>query len=395
MSKTDILIIGGGVVGSSIAYHLRQDGYNGRIVVIERDPTYARASSNLAMGGMRQQFTSIVNIRMVQYSVGFYEGFDRRMGLGGAHPPANLKQRGYLFLADQQNADALQRRFELEKQHGAEVEWLGPGELRQKLPEVFLDDALFGVLGPRDGYANVRAVLGGFRKGAAEAGAEYVHDEVTAIERSESRVTGVVLRSGERYDAPIVVNAAGAYAGAIGRLAGADVPVQPVRQHLFRARLPKVWPYRFPMVVDPGGVHWRHDDVIGGPAGEDRIVVAKTRMDEPAGENFTCDRSRWEADFQPDLLRRVPGFAPLELMEGWAGLYEMTPDHNPIICEHPALSGFFLANGFSGHGVMMAPATGKVVSELIRMGRSDTVDIGPFDLGRFARGELLYDEATI
>ncbi len=395
MQKTDVAIIGGGIVGSSIAYHLRQDGFKGRIIVVERDPTYARASSNLAMGGMRQQFTSIVNIRMVQYSVAFYEGFDRRMNLGGVHPPANLRQRGYLFLADRGNADALQRRFDLEKQNGAEVERLGPEEVRRRLPDVFLDDILFGVLGPRDGYANVRAVLGGFRKGASESGAEYLHDEVTAVERTGSRVSGVTLASGQRYESPIVVNAAGAYAGALGRLAGVDVPVQPVRQHLFRARLPRVWPYRFPMVIDPGGVHWRHDDVIGGPADEDRIVVAKTRMDEPAGENFACDESRWRTDFFPDLVRRVPGFAALALMEGWAGLYEMTPDHNPIICEHPALSGFFLANGFSGHGVMMAPATGKVVSELIRLGRSESVDVRPFEIGRFERGEFLHDEATI
>jgi sarcosine oxidase subunit beta len=118
-------------------------------------------------------------------------------------------------------------------------------------------------------------------------------------------------------------------------------------------------------------------------------------MDEPAGENFACDESRWNTDFLPDLVRRVPGFAPLALMEGWAGLYEMTPDHNPIIGEHSALAGFFLANGFSGHGVMMAPATGKVVSELIRLGRSETVDVRPFDVGRFDRGEFLLDEATI
>ena len=149
-----------------------------------------------------------------------------------------------------------------------------------------------------------------------------------------------------------------------------------------------------PVVIDPTGVHWRHDDPVT-ESEPDRLVVACTRLDEPPGENFECDLSRWETDFRPPLVRRLPGLEPLTLIEGWAGLYAMTPDHNPLLGEHPAAPGFFLANGFSGHGLMIAPAVGKVLSELIRTGRAETVDVRCFDPGRFDRGELVHDEAMI
>ena len=179
-------------------------------------------------------------------------------------------------------------------------------------------------------------------------------------------------------------------------MAGIQLPVQPVRQHLFRCALPTRWPYRFPVLVDPTGVHWRHDDPATA-SDPDRLVVACTRLDEPPGENFECDFSRWESGFRPPLVRRVPALdsADLVLVDGWAGLYAMTPDHNPLLGEHQDAPGFFLANGFSGHGLMIAPAVGKVMSELIRTGRSDTVDVSTLDPGRFDRNEPVHDEAMI
>jgi glycine/D-amino acid oxidase-like deaminating enzyme len=148
------------------------------------------------------------------------------------------------------------------------------------------------------------------------------------------------------------------------------------------------------MVVDPTGVHWRHDDP-DHHSELDRIVVARTKTDEPAGENFECDPGRWERDFLPTLVRRMPRFRALRLIEGWAGLYEMTPDHNPLLGEHEAVRGLFVAAGFSGHGLMMSPATGKVMSELIRLGRAETVDVSPLSPDRFAHGAPFYDGALI
>jgi glycine/D-amino acid oxidase-like deaminating enzyme len=390
----DVLIVGGGVVGMSAAYHLKRDGADGRVVVVERDRTYRRASSYLAMGGIRQQFGSALNVRMAQFSIAFYERFDERLAELGREP-TRFSQRGYLFLANQATADRFRRRFERQQALGARVEWLDRDALAGRLPGVRLDDIEFGVIGPPDGYANPRAVLAGLRAAAAAEGAEILDDEVVGIHQAEGRVTGVELASYGRLSTTAVVNAAGAYAARVAALAGLDLPVQPVRQHLFRAELPARWPYRFPMVIDPGGVHWRHDDLVDPDAPTDRIVVAKTRLDEPPGENFACDESRWARDFLPDLVNRVPSFANLTLVEGWAGLYEMTPDHNPVIGEHPALNGFFLANGFSGHGLMLSPATGKIVSELVRTGSSSTFDIRPFAVDRFERGELFWDEAMV
>jgi glycine/D-amino acid oxidase-like deaminating enzyme len=167
-----------------------------------------------------------------------------------------------------------------------------------------------------------------------------------------------------------------------------------MRQMLFRATLPARWPYRFPMVIDPGGVHWRHDD---GPSEKDadRIIVAFTRWDEPVGENFEPAHDRWEREFFPALVRRLPSFRALRDIEGWAGLYEMTPDHNPVIGEHGAVRGLIFASGFSGHGLMMSPATGTIVSEIVRTGKSTTFDVSIFAPDRFERGALVHDAATI
>jgi FAD-dependent oxidoreductase domain-containing protein 1 len=394
MSAADVVIIGGGVVGSSIGYHLRQDGFRGRVVIVERDDTYAHASSNLAMGGIRQQFGSTVNIQLAQYSIAFYRDFDERMSVRGHTARAWFRQRGYLFLVDAPNAERFERRLAILSARGARTRRLTVDEIHTMLPDLCIDDLVFGLIGPDDGYANPKEVLRGFRAGARAAGVEYIQAEVTEIRRSNGRVAGVTVASGDRLDAPNVVNAGGPFAGVVARLAGVEQPIQPVRQHLFRCDLPHHWPYRWPMTIDPGGIHWRHDDPL--EAGQpDRIILAKTKLDEPDGVNFACDESRWAADFYPDLVRRVPAFKDVRLVEGWAGLYEMTPDHNPMLGEHPQLRGFFMANGFSGHGLMMAPATGKVVSELIRCGRSETVDVSVLGIERFARGALFWDEAMI
>jgi glycine/D-amino acid oxidase-like deaminating enzyme len=392
-SSADFVIVGGGVVGSSVAYHLREAGCRGRIVVIERDHTYAHASSNLAMGGIRQQFTLDTNVRMVQWSVGFYRDLERRARLAGSSHRVSFQQRGYLFLADANCAARLTRRYEAMRSAGAHVERVSSDEIRRMLPDAAVDDIEFGLFGPDDGYANPKAVLHAMRTIAEDAGVEYIRGDVSAILRTTNRVTGVVCGT-DAIDTPIVVNAAGPFAGRIAELAGVSLPVFPVRQQLFRCDLPRQWAYRFPMVIDPSGLHWRHDDAAVS-SGLDRIVLAKTKHDEPAGENFRCDDARWSAEFYPPLIRRMPPFAGLTPLEGWAGLYEMTPDRNPIIGRHPDVDGFFLANGFSGHGLMMAPATGKALAEIITSGASHTTDVSDFAFDRFRTGALLDDDATL
>jgi glycine/D-amino acid oxidase-like deaminating enzyme len=388
----DVVIIGGSVVGSSAAWNLRQDGFAGRIVIVERDSSYARASAYLAMGGIRQQFCTAVTVQMVQHSVGIWKEFDWRFTAGNA-PRAWFRQRGYLFLADAATSAAMIARYEAERAAGAHVELLTREQVAALVPDLELGDIVFGVHGPDDGYAAPRAVLHGLRAAAARS-AVFLEDAVVGIDTAGARVTGVRLASGGSIETPVVVNAAGPWSGRIAAMAGLDVPVQPQRQMLFRATLPMMWPYRFPMVIDPGGVHWRHDDPVaeGEP---DRIIVAFTNWNESIGENFTADIDRWSKEFWPALTRRLPAFRALHGEHGWAGLYEMTPDHNPVLGEHPALRGLIFASGFSGHGLMMSPATGKIVSELVCTGRSTTFDIAIFAPDRFARGALVHDAATI
>ena len=409
MARTsDVVIVGGGVMGCSIALHLREAGV-ARVTVIERDSTYARASSFLAMGGIRQQFGSAVNVKLVQLSLPFWRAFDERFSKPGQEVRANFRPRGYLFLANQDQAEGFERRLKLMQGCGAVVEKLDRGELARRLPDAYLDDIVFGVLGRDDGYASPREVLKGMRAGAEAAGVEFVAGEVRGIDRegvsrvrteatgareSAGRVSGVLLASGERIGTRAVVNAAGAWAAAVARLVGIELPIQPQRQHLFRCALPEFWPYRFPMVIDPTGVHWRHDDP-DHVSDLDRIVVARTYTDEPFGENFECDAARWERDFLPPLARRLPALKSVRVLEGWSGLYEVTPDHNPVLGAYPGLEGFFVAAGFSGHGLMMSPAIGRVLSEIIRTGRATSAEVAPLAADRFARGAVFQDGAMI
>lgn len=393
-TRAAVVVVGGGVVGSASAWRLKTDGVSGRVVVVERDRSYAKASSFLAMGGIRQQFGSAVCARMVQHSVELWREFDTRMKTATHTPHAWFRERGYLFLANDTNAEALLAREAAQHEAGVVQKRLTVAQIHAMVPGLALDDIRFGLFGPHDGYANPREVLFGLRAAAEAAGAEYLDDEVVGLDTTFGRVSGVTLASGEYIRTSVVVNAAGAMAGRVAALADLRVPVEPVRQLLFRCTLPYHWLSRFPMVIDPGGVHWRHDDALT-PHDPDRIILAFTKWDEPAGENLTCDDVRWEQEFYPALVRRLPAAVDVTDVHGWAGHYEMTPDHNPVLGEHPALRGLIFAAGFSGHGLMMSPATGLVVSELVRHGESRTFDIAPFAVDRFERGEMVRDGATI
>src|SRR5689334_9073374 len=263
----DIIIIGGGVIGSSIAFHLLEDGFSGRVAVLERDPSYQFASSALAMGGVRQQFMSAVSIRMVQYSLGVIEQL----------PECRFRPRGYLFLGSDANWATLQRRYEVQKSLGAECELLSVEDMRRLVPELRYDDLCGGLFGPKDGYVDPRATLRAFRSKAEGLGVTYISGEVSKLDPG-----------------PIYVIAAGAYSGVLAKTLGFEVPITPVRQQLFRCELPRPWPYEFPVVIDPGGVHWR-----SSPNNE--IVIAKTNNDEPAGFRFGCDLERFHDEVMPAL----------------------------------------------------------------------------------------------
>jgi glycine/D-amino acid oxidase-like deaminating enzyme len=358
-NSADVIIIGGGVIGSSIAFNLLQDGFDGRVTVMERDSSYQFASSALALGGVRQQFMSAFNVKMVQYSLSVMAQF----------PECQFRQRGYLFLGNESNWAGLRRRFEIQKSLGVECELLSVSDIRSLVPELRCDDLHGGLFGPKDGYVDPRATLRAFRTKAERLGATYISGEFQRIEPG-----------------PIYVIAAGAYSGLVAKACGLEVPITPVRQQLFRCELPRPWTYEFPVVIDPGGLHWR-------TAPYNEIIIAKTNSTEPPGFRFGCDLERFRDHLMPTLVSRLPEFRDLKLVFGWGGLYEMTLDHNGIIDQ--IADNVYLAAGFSGHGLMMSAATGKLMSERIRTGGFQTLDASMLSFGRFGRNELLKDESML
>lgn len=381
----DIVIVGGGVVGSSVAYHLLADGFRGRVVVCERDGSYARASTPLSMGGIRQQFGAPINIQMARYGVGFFEAFDEAMAVRGEPARSGLRQRGYLFLADEAKWPLFARRLPVQRALGVEVEVLEPEDVAKLVPELDPAGIARATYCARDGYVDPWGVLWGFRRKAQALGAEYLEEEVVGIDVVGGRVAGVRARPGGRIACPVVVNAAGADARAVGALAGVEVPVDPLPRQVYVARLPRPVESGFPMVVDPTGVHFRSET-------SEQVFIAKPRKDEAPGVRFGWDRDYFVEEVWPVLARRVPMFDALRLERGWGGLYEMTPDGNGLVGPHPDLPGFYLATGFSGHGLMMSPATGKLVSEAIRLGRYETLDATCLAVGRYAAGRPVVED---
>jgi glycine/D-amino acid oxidase-like deaminating enzyme len=326
---------------------------------MERDSSYQFASSALAFGGVRQQFMSAINVGMVKYSLTAIDQF----------PECQFHRRGYLFLGKDFNWDTLNRRYAIQKSLGAECELMSVDEVRRLVPELHCDDLRGGLFGPKDGYVDPRALLRAFRKKAEALGATFAAAEVQ-----------------EMQSGPIYVIAAGAHSGAVAKNFGVDIPITPVRQQLFRCELPRPWTYEFPVVIDPGGAHWRS-------APNNEIVIAKTNPSEPTGFRFGCDLDRFHNEVKPALVHRLPEFQDLKLVFGWGGLYEMTPDHNGIIDR--ISDRLYIAAGFSGHGLMTAAATGKLMSELIRTGQFQTLDASALSLSRFARNDLINDESMI
>jgi FAD-dependent oxidoreductase domain-containing protein 1 len=389
VETADVLIIGGGVVGSSIAYNLLSDGFKGRVIVFEKDPSYEFASTPLAAGGVRQQFANPTNIRMMQYSVPFYENFDKIMAVEGEPAHAEFRQRGYMYLADESNWERYNTNYETQKRLGADVVILTPRQILECFNEINLGINLDGLkgafLGPRDGRLDPYSVLQGFIKKAKSLGAKYVYDEVTGFTIKNHRIIKLTTKKGEAFSGPVVVNAAGAWAQEVGKLADIYLPVLPTNHQNYLCLITKKFRDRLPMTVFPNRIWFMGES-------ESKILTGLTKLDQKPGFIFDWDRDHFMDNVWPKLAERIPLFETLKLERGYAGLYEITPDECCILGEHPELKGFYLANGFSGHGVMQAPTTGKLISELIRLGRYETLDATEFSIDRFEKGKSIISE---
>jgi glycine/D-amino acid oxidase-like deaminating enzyme len=382
----DVVLVGGGIIGASIAYHMLQEGFSGRVLVIERDTTYARAATSLSLGGVRQLYGVPSNIAMARYSLQCYERFDEEMSGAWGRAQAHFYQRGYLLLLDPHNQDVWLKKYQLQRQMGVEVEKLASSEVEQLFPHLLVEDVDCALYSPRDGYVYPRGALQGFVERSRELGCRYLQDEVVGFEPTAGATFRVQTQRTGTISTGVLIIVSGAWSEHVARLAGITLPVTPVRRQACYVTLPHPLGYKLPMVIDSSDIHFRHDTET-----DDHLIVSYIIRDEPSGFNWEWNSEAFDSHIEPTLRRRLPGAGPVRLQRGWAGHYAVTPDENPILGPHPAVPGLLMATGFSGHGVMLAPAAGKLISELIRLGRYETLDASAYGLERFATGQLIDD----
>ena len=384
--RFDVAIIGGGAIGCAAAYFLRAAGAM-RVCVIEPDPTYARASTPVATGGCRRLFALPENIRMSQFSIAFFQDFPRHMAVDAPGPDVQWKERGYLFVVPPGHEAVLEANFRTQQGLGVEVELLDRAAIAARYPWMRADDLALGVLSPRDGWLDPNSVLQGFRKKSQALGAEFLRDRVVGLSREGRRVGELELASGARLRAEAVINAAGCWAASLARLVGMELPVNPMRRFEHYVELAEPLP-PMPLIKDP-------DRLVIRPEGRG-YAVGLVDSNEPRGFNFELDPDYFERVVWPACARRIPAFESLKLRREWAGLYDQCElDGNMILGNWPGvLDNFYVACGFSGHGLMHAPAVGRALAELVTQGRFETLDLSRMGYQRVLDG-VPYAEAGI
>ena len=385
MTTAEVVIVGGGIVGSSIAYHLTAAGCS-NVLVVERETQQGKGSTGKSMGGVRAQFSTSVNIQMSLYAIPFYASFDERLG-----HPAGYRPQGYLFCATSEKHMAyLRGNYERQVALGLKDARIVTGdEIRTMFPLLRGDDIVGGSFCASDGFVDPYSAMIGFMTWASEHGAKlWKNTSVTAIHRDANGISEVETARGP-VSTRVVVNCAGPWAAEIAKMAGVDLPVQPLRRMLVPTEPFDQFPHTAPMIIDmSNGFHFRPESL--------GFLLAWNDPEETPGY-----KSEFEPSFIEKILTRaadrVPCFENLAVnpKRAWAGLYEMTPDHHPILGEAPQAPGFFLANGFSGHGVMHAPATGKILSDLILTGKTELIDASLLTLTRFAEGRMIHETAVL
>jgi len=389
--SADVVIAGGAIMGAAVAYFLATDpAFAGRIVVVERDPGFARAATTRSWGGIRQQFSTPENVAMSLFGAAFLRAVPDLLSTADAPADAGFVEQGYLFLASADGLAALEANHRVQVAAGADVARLDPAALAARFPWLATEGIAGGALGlSGEGWFDPHAVLAALRRKGRALGVEYRTDEVVGIARAGGRVAGVRLAGGASIACPVLVNAAGPWAGALAALAGCDLPVRPRKRttFVFACREP-VGPA--PLTVDPTGVAFR-------PEGPHYLAIVSPPADaDPDGEDLEPDHTLFDDTIWPALAARVPAFEAIKVVSAWAGLYDFnTVDQNAIIGRHPALDGFLLCNGFSGHGVQQAPAAGRAVAELIVHGGFRALDLSALGYARIADGRPLRERNVV
>ena len=355
----DVLIVGGGIMGSSTAYNLIKKDPKLKIAVMERDSSYVRASTTLSMSNIRIQFSLKENVQISQYTYEILQNFENDMEVDDSHPQISFRKDGNLFLINDSGRKYAEEAFNLQKDLGCEVEWWTNKKITDVYPLYCPDGYIGGTFGPNDGQIDAYAFLMGYKKKARSLGVQYIDGTVEAVTTHGKRVTGVRMSSQENYSSGVVVNCAGAWASSIAETAGVKIPVSPVKRQVFvlDTAVKPVGP--LPLTILPSGLYFRTE--TGG-----YILLGKSMEEDPTGFEFSWDDKRFIENLWFELADFVPQFDRLKLMRGWAGLYAVnTLDQNAILGEWPEIGGLILANGFSGHGLQQAPAVGRYIAELI------------------------------
>jgi glycine/D-amino acid oxidase-like deaminating enzyme len=390
----DVVIVGGAIMGSSTAWWLtRMPDFNGRVLVVERDPTYAKAATSLSFSCIRQQFSTELNIRISQFGADFVQSLRARMGGDDRVPDLKIQNFGYLYMADTPDfADVLRANHKVQAAAGAGTRLLQPSEIALEFPFLAVDDLLLGSLNTRDeGYFDGYTVFDWFRRKAREAGVTFLSDEVVGLDRAGSRVTGVRLASGARIGCGWVVNAAGTRGARVAAMAGLDLPVEPRKRYNWMLQAERPLDRPLPLVIDPTGFFVR--EVGGG------TYMAGGHGDpDPAvdPDDFAMDDGLWLNEAWPAIASRIPAFEAVKVTSEWAGQYDFnTLDQNAVVGPHPGLANFLFLNGFSGHGLQQAPAMGRGTAEWIVHQGYRSLDLSPLHFDRVAEGRALVEGAII
>jgi len=376
--SADVVIVGGGVMGASTAYHLARKGSR-NVVLLERNSLFGQEATGKCAGGIRYQFATEINIRLSLLSLPMLDRFEEELGQA-----IDLRTCGYLFLLTrEEDVKAFQANVALQHRLGVMTEWLTADEVRRRLPLMRLDDLLAATWYPRDGLADPNGVVQGYVAGARRLGAKFLSDvEVIGIQMDKGQVRGVRTKLGD-IATPVVVNAAGPWAAQIGVMAGIEIPVVPVRRQVAVTTPIRDLPSDFPFVIDFARNLYFHRE---GPA----ILTGMSNLNELPSFDQRVD-PEWELIHFDAAMARMPLLENVGISTRWAGLYEVSPDAHPILGKAEEAERFYCITGFSGHGFMHAPGCGLLLAEEILDGKAHTVDISSLDLHRFREGRQIVE----
>ncbi len=391
----DVVIVGGAMYGTAVAWFLMDNpDFDGSVLVVERDPSYALCSTSHTNSCMRQQFSTEINVRISQFAAEYVRNFREHLGGDTRVPELAFQSFGYLYLADNDAfAETLRANRQLQSALGAATRILDPGQIRAEYPFYHLDDIVAGSHNPKDeGYFDGGSLFDWWRRMARERGAEYVANEVVSMtkNRAGDRVEGVTLKSGETIGCGTVVNASGPRAVRTSRMAGIEIPVEPRKRYTFIFDAQRPLDRDLPLTIDPSGVHMRTDGryyLAGCPPEVDPAVDY---------DDFEADHDLWENKVWPVLAHRIPQFDAIRLVNSWVGHYAYnTLDQNAIVGPHTTVANFLFVNGFSGHGLQQSPAIGRGLAEWIAWGEYRSLDLAPFGYGWIELGEPFAEKAII